>query len=42
MKNNRRDFIKKNASLAATMSIGGIGSAVKKTIFNCKLELTGL
>ena len=28
MKDNRRDFIKKSASLAAAMSIGGIASAI--------------
>ena len=28
MKDNRRDFIKKSASLAAAMSIGGVSSAM--------------
>ncbi|MDO9340948.1 MAG: twin-arginine translocation signal domain-containing protein, partial [Bacteroidales bacterium] len=28
MKDNRRDFIKKSASLAAAISVGGIGSAM--------------
>ena len=28
MKNNRRDFIKKSASLAAAVSVGGINSAI--------------
>ena len=32
MKDNRRDFIKKSASLAAAMSIGGIGSAMPNPI----------
>jgi len=27
MKDNRRDFLKKSASLAATLSVGGIGAA---------------
>ncbi|MEO5682291.1 MAG: mannonate dehydratase [Chitinophagaceae bacterium] len=31
MENNRRDFIKKTASLAAAASIGGIGSAIANT-----------
>lgn len=31
MKDNRRDFIKKSASLAAAMSISGIGSAMAET-----------
>ncbi|MEO5592475.1 MAG: twin-arginine translocation signal domain-containing protein, partial [Chitinophagaceae bacterium] len=28
MKNNRRDFIKKSATLASAMSMGGFGSAI--------------
>ncbi|WP_034256524.1 mannonate dehydratase [Adhaeribacter aquaticus] len=31
MKDNRRDFIKKSASLAAALSIGGVGSAVSES-----------
>jgi mannonate dehydratase len=31
LKNNRRDFLKKSATLAATMSIGGIASALPTT-----------
>jgi mannonate dehydratase len=31
MKDNRRDFIKKSASLAAAMSIGGVSSALPET-----------
>ena len=36
MKDNRRDFIKKSASLAAAMSIGGISSAVPKPLDQSK------
>ena len=32
MKDNRRDFIKKSASLAAAMSIGGISSAIPTSV----------
>src|SRR3978361_937954 len=28
MKNNRRDFIKKTASIASALSVGGLGSAI--------------
>jgi len=31
MKNDRRDFIKKTASLAAAVSIGGINSSIANT-----------
>lgn len=33
MKDNRRDFIKKSASLAAAFSIGGIGSAISAPVW---------
>lgn len=36
MKDNRRDFIKKSASLAAAMSIGGISSAMPKPLDQSK------
>lgn len=38
MKNNRRDFIRKSASLAAAVSIGGISSAAQKSPHQSKSE----
>ena len=36
MKDNRRDFIKKSASLAAGISIGGIGTSLPKPEYQNK------